>query len=268
MSAGVARDRAVDPRPPIAGASAPGAPVRVLKFGSSVLADAGRFGPVADALRAHAAEARKTVAVVSAMGDATDRLTRMARAVAPVPPAAQLCALLATGEEASVALLTMALAVRGVAATGFTAQSLPVRTRGALEDADPVHVDVDRIVRALAAHDVVVLPGFVGVDATGAPSVLGRGGSDLSALFLGHALRAAEVRLVKDVDGIYERDPGREAGLAPLARLSWSEARRIGGGVVQDKALRFAARHGLAFRVASLGGGRGTWVGPAGPALA
>ncbi len=262
MSTGVVAGRVPD-----LGVSSVNAPIHVLKFGSSVLADAGRFGRVADALRVQVTHGRKIVAVVSAMGDATDRLMQAAKTVTPTPPAAQLSALLTTGEEASAALLTMALVARGVSAKGFTASSLPVRTRGALVDAEPVHVDADRIVRGFAANDVVVLPGFVGIDATGAPSLLGRGGSDLSALFFGHVLCAAEVCLVKDVDGIYECDPRDRPGLSPLRHLSWTEALRIGGGVVQDKALRFAAQHGLAFRVASLES-RGTWVGRTGPALA
>ena len=154
-----------------------------------------------------------------------------------------------------------------------------MRTRGALWDAEPVDVDTGPIAAALDCSDVIIVPGFVGVDVTGVPSLLGRGGSDLTALFLGHAMGAAEVRLIKDVDGIYPADPratgatgatgstGATGGLAPLRTVSWDHARRIGGGVVQDKALRFAACHGLAFRVAALGG-CGTWVGtPRRPSL-
>ncbi len=257
MSAGVAARRAPGPGAHAAAPAVP--PIHVLKFGSSVLADAARYGPVADAIMVQVARSRKVVAVVSAMGDTTDRLMAAARAVASIPPEAQLGALLATGEEASVALLAMALASRGASVRGFTASSLPVRTRGALVDADPVHVDAARIRRTLADADVVVLPGFVGIDVTGIPSLLGRGGSDLTALFVAHSLGADEVCLVKDVDGIYAHDPRRHEGFSPLRRLHWNEVRRIGGGVVQEKALHFAAHHGLAFRVASLHG-RGTWV--------
>ena len=241
-------------------------PVQVLKFGSSVLARPECYRRVAEAVREEVARGRKVVAVVSAMGDTTDQLLAAARAVTPAPPDALLCAMLATGEEASVALLAIALTASGVPATGFTTAGLPIRTRGTLWDADPVAVDTSRIASALEYSDVVVYPGFVGVDVTGVPSLLGRGGSDLTAFFLGHAVGAAEIRLVKDVDGIFPADPRRDRGLAPLACLSWDEARRIGGGVVQDKALGFAARHGLGFRVAALGG-QGTWVGSAGPAL-
>lgn len=238
-------------------------PVHVVKFGSSVLAVPKEYRRVAGHVRDEVARGRKLITVVSAMGSTTDALLATAHAVAAEPPDALVGALLATGEEASVALLRIALADVGVRSVGFSAAQLCVRTRGPLRDADPVAVDAGRIAAALARSDVIVVPGFVGVDVTtGVPSLLGRGGSDLTALFLGHAMGAAEVRLVKDVDGVFPGDPRRNRGLTPLRAVSWDRVRCIGGGVVQDKALRFAARHRLGFRVAAMGG-RGTWVGDA-----
>lgn len=238
----------------------PGGVTAVVKFGSSVLAGQEGYRRVAEHVRQEVAHGRKLIAVVSAMGNTTEALLSSAKAVASEPRDALVAALLSTGEEASVALLRIALADVGVPSAGFTAAQLCVRTRGALRDADPVAVDTRRICAAFACADVIVVPGFVGVDVTGVPSLLGRGGSDLTALFLGHAMGAAEIRLVKDVDGVFPGDPGRGSGLAPLRSVSWDRARCIGGGVVQDKALRFAARHRLGFRVAAMGG-RGTWVG-------
>lgn len=234
--------------------------VRIFKFGSSVLARPRDYPRAAGVIGAETARGRKVVAVVSAMGDATDSLLSAARSVTPAPPDALLGALLATGEEASVALLVLALAARRVRATGFNARQLPVRTRGTLCDADPVAVDAGRLRSALCDHDAIVFPGFVGVDVTGAPSLLGRGGSDLTALFLGHALGAAEIRLVKDVDGIFPWDPRRRRARKPFREVTWEQLRTIGGGVVQPKAVDFAERRGLCFRVAGLGG-RGTRVG-------
>jgi len=194
------------------------------------------------------------------MGNTTDSLLAAARSVTPESPDRLMGALLATGEEASVALLTLALAAERVRAVGFNAWRLPLRTRGSLRDADPVAVDTTRIQAVLGVRDAIVFPGFVGVDETGVPSLLGRGGSDLTALFLGDALGAAEVRLVKDVDGIFPADPrcGRGSGphrtrgsgvrtavsRAPCSTLTWSQARTIGGGVVQPKANRFRGTQG------------------------
>ena len=234
--------------------------VHVLKFGSSVLARPASFPGAAEEVRAEVAHGAKVVAVVSAMGDTTDRLLRAARAVGKSPPGHLLGPLLATGEEASVALLALALVSAQVRALGIPFWRVPVRTRGPLQAADPVAVDARAIETALATHEAVVLPGFVGLDSTGATSLLGRGGSDLTALFLGHALDAAEVRLVKDVDGIFPADPKKRPGLAPLPRATWAEARRTAGGAVQERALHFAERNRVAFRVAAPGG-TGTWIG-------
>ena len=235
-------------------------PISVFKFGSSVLARPADFRCVADVLRAEVAANCKVLAVVSAMEGTTDALLEAAGALTSEPPDSLIGALLATGEETSVALLVLALAVQGLRAEGFNPSRLPIITRGALNDAEPVGVDTAKLRGALEYNDVVVVPGFVGVDLTGVPSLLGRGGSDLTALFLGHALGDAAVSLVKDVDGVYPADPRTNPGIEAYEEMEWSEAIRVGGQIVQGKAVAFAERHRMRFRVAGLGG-RGTWVG-------
>lgn len=234
--------------------------VSVLKFGSSVLERPRDYRCVAAEVCAEIEEGRKVVAVASAMGRTTDDLLAAVKDITQSPAHALLVSLLATGEEASVALLSMALGARGVRATDFTTAELPVRTRGPLDDAEPVGVDTQRIMAALASADAVVVPGFLGMDETGVPSLLGRGGSDLTALFLGDVL-GAEVRLVKDFDGIYPQDPRLVPDAVPFRFLSWEGVNRIGGDVVQVKAVDYAKRRQLGFRVSALGG-TGTWVGP------
>ncbi len=234
--------------------------VSVLKFGSSVLERPEDYRCVSAEVCAEIEQGHKVVAVVSAMGKTTDELIAAVRSVTQAPPHSLLVSLLATGEEASVALLSIALAAKGVRAAEFTTAELPIYTRGPLEDAEPVGVDTEKIMAALGPADVVVLPGFLGMDMTGVPSLLGRGGSDLTALFLGHVLEA-EVRLVKDFDGIYPQDPRLVPDAAPFRFLSWEGVNRIGGDVVQMKAVDFAERHQLGFRVTALRG-TGTWVGP------
>ena len=236
-------------------------PVVVLKFGSSVLARPDGYRRAADEVAREVAKGHRVVAVVSAMGSTTDRLIEAARSLAPTPPEALLGLLLATGEDASVALLSIALTSAGVNVVSLPTEQFRLRTHGALSDADPVEVDTSTLAAALGTHDAVVLPGFVGRDASGAPSLLGRGGSDLSALFLADALDAAEVRLVKDVDGVYSEDPKSAERAVALTHATWDEVRRIGGGVVQEKAIAYAERRGRGFRVSSVGG-QGTWVGP------
>lgn len=254
--------------------AAAGPRLSVLKFGSSVLSQPDDYVDAAAAIAVEAARNRKVVAVVSAMGHTTDTLLEAACAVTGEPPGTLLGALLATGEDASVALLALALASRGVPAVGLDTRKVPVLTRGALDDAEPMFVDAGLVHAALRKRAVVVFPGFVGEDVSGVPSLLGRGGSDLTALFLGDMLAASEIRLVKDVGGIFPSDPSGREGLAPYAELTWAEARQVGGGVVQPKAIDFAERRRIGFRVTGLGGGAGTWVGeseeaadvaPAGP---
>jgi homoserine dehydrogenase len=238
-------------------------PVTVLKFGSSLLCGNEGFEHAVDEISRELARGHRVVAVVSAMKGTTDRLLSDARGLSRKPAQRLLSVLLRTGEDASVALLGIALVQVDLNAHVLTAEELRLRTTGPLHDADPDGVDLDRLVSCLRAHDVIVVPGFAGTDREGHPSLLGRGGSDLTALYLGERLGAEEVRLVKDVDGVYPHDPN--AGgvpCEPLESTTWREVERIGNGVVQPKALHFAERCGLSFRVAAVAGA-GTWVGPA-----
>jgi homoserine dehydrogenase len=238
--------------------------VTVLKFGSSVLANAAGYDFAAHEIEREVGRGRTVVAVVSAMGETTDRLLQTAKSLSAAPAHGLVAQLLSTGEDASVALLGIALTSRGVNAQFLSAQMLGLRTLGPLDDGEPVSCDLERVIDSMSAHDAVVVPGFIGWDPSGVPALLGRGGSDLTALFLARELRAREVRLVKDVDGVYPVDPKRgPAGQLPLTSASWDFVREVGNGVVQEKALRFAEASDLTFRVAAPGG-VGTLVGPGG----
>src|SRR5262249_22717834 len=107
--------------------------------------------------------------------------------------------------------------------------------------------------RALEQFAVAVVPGFVGRQDDGALSLLGRGGTDLTAILVAHQLDANHCRLIKDVDGIYEFDPASHSAAPKRYRtLTWADAAMVNGGVVQGKAISFAERYGLAFEVAGL----------------
>jgi homoserine dehydrogenase len=236
----------------------------VLKFGSSILRDVDGYRIAAAEIDREVRGGRSVLVVVSASYGTTDHLLAAAADLSDPPVPELLASLLTTGEDASVALLGMALTARGLRTGTLSAEALALTTTGPLDDAIPVDVAADRLVRSLSTYQVVVAPGFVGRDLGGAPSLLGRGGSDLTALFLASALGAHSVRLVKDVEGVYPADPSADAtSTSPLRTASWREVARVGNGVVQGKALGFAERHGLSFRVASPGG-RGTLVGPRG----
>lgn len=239
--------------------------VTVLKFGSSLLADPVGYAVAAEEIERHVGSDHlgseycgsdhRVLVVVSARRGATDRLFRDARRVSTRPGSSLLAHLLRTGEDASAALLGLTLEGRGRCVGVLTADELDLRTTGPLDDGEPCDAAVSRLARALGRHEIIVVPGFVGRSREGEPSTLGRGGSDYTALYLASRLRAEEVRLVKDVDGVHAADP-RGSGLrsSPFAGATCEDVERVGNGVVQSKALRFADRVGLSFRVAGVGG--------------
>ena len=239
--------------------SAPTAVV-VLKFGSSVLEGPAGYVAAAAEVAREVGAGRRVVAVVSAPPGSTDALLRSAAPLASRPPDRLVSRLLATGEAQSVALLAIALAERGIEACALEASALALRTRGPTLDADPVDVDALSLRAALDRCAAVVVPGFVGVDAEGELSLLGRGGSDLTALFLADRLDAVECRLLKDVDGVHASDPRVDPAAPVFQRATWDVVLEVGGALVQAKAVRFARERGRAFRVAPFGG-EGTWVG-------
>jgi len=235
--------------------------VVVLKFGSSVLESPWKFTDAAREIAKEVSRGRRVVAVVSAAPGATDSLLKSVASLSRRPPPELVSRVVATGEAASVALMGVALSEEGLEAHLLDGSGLGIRTSGPTLDADPSHVDVERLSGLLSTRPVVVVPGFVGQDEQGELSLLGRGGSDLTALFLAHQLGAEECRLVKDVDGVFPSDPRIAGPPAEAFRYaSWDVVLEVAGELVQGKAVCFARDRALSFRVTSLGG-TGTLVG-------
>ena len=241
----------------------------VLKFGGSVLRDDQDIIRAVHEIYRWVRRGTPVVAVVSALEGTTDALIARARTFSEPPfanagpastgalHAGSLATLLATGEQTSAALLGLALDRAGVPVEVLDAASISLRTGGTLTDAFPESLDAGRILRAFGVASVVVLPGFIGRDAAGRTTLLGRGGSDLTALFVAERLIAAgadatRCRLVKDVDGLYESDPAEADEAAPPRRFKqvhWDGALSLDGGIVQHKAVRYAREKRLAFEV-------------------
>lgn len=238
------------------------APIAVLKFGSSVLRDERDLPRAVHEIYRLLRRGQRVVAVVSALGGATDELVRRAAALRSSSDEAHYAALLETGESAAAAALCIALERAGVFATRFDARDAGLVSEGPRLDALPRKLDAARLHRALEHRPVVVLPGFVGRCDRGDCTLFGRGGSDLTALFVAERLGAESCRLIKDVDGLYERDPAKP-GPAPrrYAAITWRDALRLGGGIVQEKAIRYARNRQLEFAVTSLGSESVTRVG-------
>lgn len=236
------------------------APVAVLKFGGSVLRDEADVARAVHEIYRWVRRGERVVAVVSALEGTTDALIERARTYAESPEslhAGAYATLLATGEQTSAALLGLALDRAGVPVEVLDAASISLRTSGTVADGFPESIDARKILATLERVPVVVLPGFIGRDAEGRTTLLGRGGSDLTALFVAERLRDAgatgtRCRLVKDVDGLYEFDPASAppgAGPGRYATVHWDGALALDGGIVQHKAVRYAKEKGLAFEV-------------------
>jgi homoserine dehydrogenase len=235
--------------------------VSVLKFGSSVLAGPRDLERAVHEVYRERRAGRAVVAVVSAFAGRTERLLRQARARGGAGEAAALLA--STGELRSVALLALELERCGVPAAAFDAARLGLSAAGPALDAAALDLDAAALRSALAREGTAVVPGFVACDGRGATALLGRGGSDLSALAIAHALDAGVCRLVKDVDGVYDRDPARGGGARRFAALDFAAARAAGERIVQAKALAFAERNARAFEVGACDAGLHTRVGAA-----
>jgi homoserine dehydrogenase len=249
-------------------------PLVVLKLGGSVLRDPSDLSSAVHEVYRHVRRGARVLAVVSAFHGRTDTLARAAAALGADADPSDVARLLAVGEAESAAALVLALDRAGIPADTLEPREVGPTCIGSPVDASPIELDVAAFDAAFTRVPVVVFPGWVGRTVAGRPAVLGRGGSDLTALFAARALGAARCVLLKDVEALYERDPAapRDHGApAPrrLVRASWDDALALaeaGAGILQAKAVHFAREHELAFEVAGAGGTTGTRI-DAGPTV-
>jgi len=241
----------------------PGDDLIILKFGGSVLTDQTALPSVVHEIYRWRRDGWRVVAVVSALAGRTDALLaecgELARSgLADHAVAAHVC----NGELSCASGVGLLLERAGVSASTLSPAALRLHAGGPPLDADPAAIDVDPVRAALDRDGVVVIPGFTGVAPDGRAVVFGRGGSDLTALFLADALGAARCRLIKDVDGLYERDP-RAVHPPPrrYAQASWADALAADGSILQLKAVRFAQRRALSFELGCLNGTEPTLIG-------
>ncbi len=235
----------------------------VVKFGSSVLRREEDLPVVVEEISQWLGSEQYVLVVISAFGNTTEELFRRASAYGEPTNEEAVARLVATGEEEAAALLALALARARIGAKLLGPEQIRLIAEGAPLDARLCGVSAERIWSAFNQWEVVVVPGFIARTARGSTVLLGRGGSDLTALFLAHELRASRCRLVKDVDGLYASDPKSVIGARPerYERLGWEEALGLRGKVVQVKALEFARENRLRFEVAAVGKAEGTVVG-------
>ncbi len=226
----------------------------VQKYGGTSMGSPERIAAVAERVARSRAAGHQLVVVVSAMSGETDRLVKLARSVSVRPPAREMDVLLATGEQASIALLAMALNERGLAARSFTGAQVHILTDSAHSKARILDIDDQRLRASLDAGEAVVVAGFQGVDQDGNITTLGRGGSDTTAVALAAALKADECQIYTDVDGVYTTDPRVEPRARRLDRITFEEMLEmasLGAKVLQIRSVEFAGKYKVPLRVLS-----------------
>jgi homoserine dehydrogenase len=236
-------------------------PLLVLKFGSSVLASLDDLPAVAGEIYRQRRNGNRIIAVVSALGDETDRLISEAAQACDGVACSGAAELISLGEDRTAALLKIACERIGLAAAICRAEELGLHANGQELDANFVSLSPFVLNRKLESHGAVIVPGFVGLSDDGARKLLGRGGSDFTAAILGGELAAKTVRLYKDVDGVFEADPASNPDARKYDAVTYEDALKVASPLVHSKALNFAADKGLAIEVETIGSSSPTRIG-------
>lgn len=236
----------------------------VQKFGGTSLGNIDRLQAAADRVIATRAEGHDVVVVVSAMGGETDRFINLAHQLQSQPAPREYAMLLSTGEQASAALLAMALQAKDQAAKSYAASQVRILTDASHQKARILGIETEVIQSDLAEGRVVIVAGFQGVNEVGEITTLGRGGSDATAVALAAVLKAAECQIFTDVEGVYTADPRVIPEARLIESISFSEMMALsslGAKVVQARAVELAAKHDIPVRVlSSLQAGKGTLI--------
>jgi aspartate kinase len=226
----------------------------VQKYGGTSVGSTQRIEHVASKIKRWCNEGHSLVVVTSAMSGETDRLIGLARAINPQIGGRELDVLLATGEQVTIALLSMALEKRSCPAVSYTGAQVNILTDSVHNKARIVEINVARVRLDLADGKVVVVAGFQGVDEHGNITTLGRGGSDTTAVALAAALKADECQIYTDVDGVYTTDPHVVPQARRLGRMTFEEMLEmasLGSKVLQIRSVEFAGKYNLPLRVLS-----------------
>ena len=236
----------------------------VKKFGGTSVADAERIEAVADNIESEIHAGNKVTVVLSAMGNSTDDLIKLAKEINSEPDLREYDALVSTGEQISVALLAMALLKRGIKGKSYTAYQLGIKTNSSHSRARILDVEVSKITSELNEGVVPVITGFQGMNESGDITTLGRGGSDTTGVALAAALDADECQIYTDVDGIFTTDPRVYDKARLLKEVSFEEMLELsssGAKVLQLRAVEYASKFNLPIRVlSSFNEGEGTLV--------
>jgi len=236
----------------------------VQKYGGTSVGSIERIKQVAAKVAAAKRRGHDLVVVVSAMAGETNRLIDLAHEISEIPDEREKDVLLASGEQVSVALLTLALKEAGQPARSFLGHQVRIATDNAYGKARILSIDSTKILLSLKAGEVVVIAGFQGVDEDDNITTLGRGGSDTSAVALAAFLSAQACEIYTDVEGVFTTDPGICPDARKLARVSYDEMIELastGAKVLEIRSVEFAKKFCVPVHVRStFADGEGTWL--------
>ena len=226
----------------------------VKKFGGTSVGDKERILNVAKRCAKDWMDGNDIVMVLSAMGKKTDELISLAKEINPNPPKRELDMLLTTGEQTSVALMSMALATLGIPSVSLNAFQVSLHTTRVYGNARIKRIDTDRIEHELESRKIVIIAGFQGVNKYDDYTTLGRGGSDTTAVAIAAALHADSCEIYTDVDGVFTADPRIVKGAKKIREISYDEMldlATLGAGVLHNRSVELAKKYNVTLIVRS-----------------
>ena len=240
-------------------------PIVVQKYGGTSVDGVDRLRVVADRVVEARDAGNDVIVVVSAMGQTTDDLARMAKDIAPEPDPRELAMLLTAGERIAMALLGIAINARGCRAASYTGSQAGIITDTAHGQAKIIEIRPRRILEALEAGNVVIIAGFQGLSSAYEITTLGRGGSDLTAVAMASAVGAEVCEIYTDVGGVMTADPRIVPEARLIERIGYDDMLELaaaGAKVLQSRSVELARRSGLRLHVRSSFDDEapGTWV--------
>ena len=237
----------------------------VQKYGGTSVGSIERIKNVACRIAKFQSLGHQMVVAVSAMSGETNRLLTLAREIQDIPDPRELDVLVSTGEQVTIALLSMALIKMGYKTKSYTGTQVRILTDGSHNKARILQIDESRVRADLDAGYIVVVAGFQGVDEFGNITTLGRGGSDTTGVALAAALKAKECQIYTDVDGVYTTDPRVVPEARRLKTITFEEMMELaslGSKILQTRSVEFAGKYKVKLRVLSSfeEGGEGTLI--------
>ncbi len=226
----------------------------VQKYGGTSVGTIERIHAVAERVIATRDKGNQLVVVVSAMSGETNRLISLANQIDTRLSLREMDVLVSTGEQTTIALLSMALHAKGADAKSYTGAQIKMLTDSVHSKARIKDIQCGNMQADLAAGNIIVVAGFQGVDEQGNITTLGRGGSDTTAVAMAAALKADECQIYTDVDGVYTTDPRVEPKARKLDRITFEEMLEmasLGSKVLQIRSVEFAGKYNVPLRVLS-----------------